>query len=123
MRNKTKTILEQISVFRDELIAFVESLPDGNEGVTFLDKKKTCASVNLSTIMKSPSMNLSASYYLNHTAKKELLRLVKATSLERLDKVLQEIIQTGFVPVQGGRPITANPEFITKVKEMWEKIS
>ena len=120
MKNKTKTILEQISAFRDQLSAFVESLPDGNEGVTFLDKKKTCASVNFSTIMKSPGLNLSASYYLNHTAKKELLRLIKTTPLERLNKVIEEIIQTGRIPNRGW-PVKANPEFIAKIKEMWEK--
>lgn len=60
---------------------------------------------------------LCVDYYLNHTAKDEMQRIIKKTSLESLGRVIEEIIQTGRIP---GRRLRLNPEFINKLKQMWE---
>ena len=112
-----KNIRKQISEFREELSAFIDTLPDGADGVNFLNKEKTCASVSFATLQANKGI-LSASYYLNHTAKDELRRIIKNTKLENLDKVIEKIIQTGSIPSAGGRQ---HPQFIAKLKEMWDE--
>jgi hypothetical protein len=109
-------IRKQISEFRERLSAFIDTLPAHAEGVTPLNKKGTCGIVSFSTIGKNNGI-LCADYYLNHTAKKEMQRIIKNTKLESLDKVIEEIIQTGRIP---GRFCKLNPQFIAKLKEMWE---
>lgn len=110
-------IRKQISEFREKLSAFIDSLPDSAEGVHFLDKEKRCATVNFSTIAQNKGI-LSADYYLNHTAKEEMRRVIKNTRLESLDSVIKRIIQTGSIPTDR-QPVKANPQFIAKLKEMW----
>lgn len=112
-------IRKQISEFREELSAFIDTLPDGADGVHFLNKEKTCASVSFSTLAANNGI-LSASYYLNHTAKDEMRKVIKKTRLESLDSVIEKIIQTGSIPSSTGRQATkVNPAFIAKLKEMW----
>lgn len=114
-----KNIRKQISEFREELSAFIDTLPDGADGVNFLDKEKKCATVKFSTLVANKGI-MSASYYLNHTAKDEMRRIIKKTRLESLDKVIKKIIQTGSIPCSTGRQATkVNSQFITKLKEMW----
>lgn len=110
-------IRKQISEFRERLSAFIDTLPVHAEGVTPLNKKGTCGIVSFSTIAKNKS-NLSPHYYLNSTVKKELHKIIKNTRLESLGKVIEEIIQTGRIP--GRRALRVNPQFIAKLKEMWE---
>jgi len=114
-----KNIRKQISEFREELSAFIDTLPDGADGVQFLDKEKKCAQVSFSTIAKHGGI-LSAGHYLNRTAKDEMKRIIKVTKLENLDTVIEKIIQTGSIPASSGSPVKANPQFIAKLKEMWE---
>lgn len=110
-------IRDQVSKFRDKLSAFIETLPASAEGVTLLNKKGNCGVVNFSTMAKNKGI-FCADYYLNHTAKKELQHVVKKTPLENLDKVIVSIIQTGRIPY---KPIKMNPEFVKKLRDMWEK--
>ena len=112
-------IRKEIEQFRKALSNFIGSLPDGNEGVEFLDKKKKCAVVNFSTIQKNKGI-LCPGYYLNHTAKDEMKRILEKTRLESLDNVIEKIVQTGNIPTSSGQMLKANPEFITKLKLMWE---
>ena len=114
-----KSIRKEIADFRTRLSAFIDTLPDGNSDVTFLNEKKTCGVVSFSTIAKNHTI-LCPGYYLNHTAKEELRRIITSTKLENLDTAIKNIIQSGRIPVKGGgNPVRANPEFIEKVKEMW----
>lgn len=110
-------IRKQISEFRERLSAFIDTLPVHTEGVTPLNKEGTCGIVSFSTIAKNKGI-LSPHYYLNSTAKEALHRIIKSTRLESLDKVIEEIIQTGRIP--GRQTMRVNPEFIAKLKEMWE---
>ena len=73
--------------------------------------------MSFSTIGKNKSI-LSPHYYLNSTPKEELHRIIRNTKLENLDKVIEEIIQTGRIP--GRQTMLVNPEFVAKLKEMWE---
>ena len=75
--------------------------------------------MNFSTIQKHGGI-LSAGHYLNHRAKEEMKRIINNTKLECLDSVIERIIQTGTIPTTSGSPVKANPQFIAKVKEMWE---
>ena len=112
-------IRKQISEFRDKLSAYIDTLPDGNDGVEFLDKKKKVAIVKFSTMQKSGIM--SAGHYINHRAKDEMRRIILKTKLESLDSVIERIIQTGNIPTTSNYTIKANPQFIAKIKEMWEE--
>lgn len=110
-------IRDQISAFREELLKYVESLPMHAEGVTPLDKKGKYGTVNFSTLAKNNGI-MCADYYLNHTAKKELLAIIKRTRLESLDKVVEKIIKTACIP---NKSIKMNPQFISRLRDMWEK--
>lgn len=96
-RMNFNNIRKQISEFRERLSAFIDTLPVHAEGVTPLNKKGTCGIVSFSTIGKNKSI-LSPHYYLNSTPKEELHRIIRNTKLENLDKVIEEIIQTGRIP-------------------------
>jgi hypothetical protein len=111
-------IRKQVSDFRDRLSAYIDTLPDGADGVHFLNKEKTCGTVNFSTMQANKGI-MSACYYLNHTAKEEIKHIIKVTKLENLDTVIKKIIQTGSIP--GRQPVKTNPQFISKIKEMWEE--
>jgi len=114
-----KNIRKQISEFREELSAFIDTLPDGADGVNFLDKEKKCATVNFSTLVANKGI-MSAQYYLNHTAKEEMRRVIKNTRLESLDSVIEKIIQTGNIPSSTGRQDTKiNPAFIAMLQQKW----
>jgi len=113
-------IRKQISELRERLSAFIDTLPEGADGVHFLNKKKTCGTVSFSTLVANGGI-MSARYYLNYTAKEEIKRIIKVTKLENLDTVIEKIIQTGSIPTSDGRqPVKTNPQFIAKIKEMWE---
>ena len=113
-----KSIIEHISELREKMKSFIESLPEAHTGVNLLSKNPRCGTVSLSTISKNKGI-LAPSYYLNTTAKEELIRILETTKIESLESRINQIIETGRLEVSG-RKIELNPEFIEELKNIWK---
>lgn len=111
-----KSIIKNISELRDRMKSFIESLPEAHTGVTLLSKNPRCGTVSLSTIAKNKGI-LAPSYYLNATAKEELIHILETTKIESIESRINRIIQTGELEM-GGRKTTLNPEFIDGLKKI-----
>jgi len=117
-----KAVLEQISSFRTKLLEMIESMPDAQTGVNHISSNPTIAIVSFSHINKN-YCTLSPRYYLNCKAKKALKDMIKFTKIENLAERIDKIIQSGSIKMSSSLcdTIKLNPEFISFLKDMWEK--
>ena len=113
-----KLIIRDISQLREKMKSFIKNLPEANTGVTLLSKSPRCGIINLSTIAKNKSI-LGPSYYLNATAKDELIKILETTDIECLEKKINKIIKTGRISDLPG--LVLNPEFVNELKKIWEE--
>jgi len=115
MKENLKTLTDKMAELKNKIIEAIENLPEANSAVTLLGKN--CGTVSFSTIAKSPGLIMSPYYYLNGEVKRCLIKLVHSTRTENLDKMFEDILETGEI---NGKDITINPEFIAELKKIWE---
>lgn len=119
MKQNLKSIIKRISELRDKMKEFVEGLPETNSGVKLLSDSPRCAVVSFSTIAANKGI-LCPHYYLNATAKEELLKILETTKVERLEERVSQIIQTGKLWDGAPPHLTLHPDFIEALKKIWE---
>lgn len=114
-------VVEQIKLYREELLKMIDQIPDAQTGVNQISKKPEIAIVNLSHVQKNKGI-LCPHYYLNGRAKEALRKLVQRSLIEDLPKRIKNIIQSGQIKIKSKDAIKLNPEFISILKDMWKGI-
>ena len=116
VKSLSEGINVQVKTLKENLKAYILSLPNMAEGVHQLGKN--CCTVSFRTVQANGNI-LCPSYYLNSTTKEALLELLDKTGIENLNSKLEAIIATGRLKIGDASSIALNPAFVQAVKEMW----
>lgn len=116
-----KSVIRDISKLRERAKTFVEGLPEASSDITMINTNPRCGIVSSSTIAKN-NFILSPHYYINASAKEAIIKLLETTKIEHLEKVINQIIETGRLPRNSiaQANIKLNPEFINELKKIWK---